>query len=74
MDAIKKILKELPATQYGAALKAFLEDELRRIDSVDGIKSFEEVRGRQIAKELIKEIFAFYPKEAFDTLSKRKYN
>ena len=74
MDAIKDILKQLPATQYGAALKAYLEDQLEKVDSVDGLKTIEEVKGRQIAKQLIKDIFAFYPQGTFDTKSKRSYS
>ena len=72
-EGIKNILKELPATQYGMALKVFLLDQLEKIDSVDNCKTIEEVKAKQLAKSLIKEIFAFYPQGSFDRPNKSRY-
>ena len=73
-DAIREIIKQIPATQYGAALKVFLDDQLEKIDSVDGLKTIEDVKARQIAKQMIKDIFAFYPQGVLDKKNKRLYN
>ena len=71
---IDEILKQLPATQYGAALKVFLEAELDVVDSVDGVTTLSEIKGKQIAKKIIRKIFAFYPLVPIDTKTRRRYN
>ena len=73
-ESLKDILKQLPQTNYGMALKAYLLQEMDLFDTVDGIKTFEEARGRQLAKEMIKKIFAFYPQGALDKKSKPNYS
>jgi predicted N-acyltransferase len=71
--AIEKLLLELPKSSYGAALKVFLEEELGKVDSIDGIKTIEEVKGKQIAKEIIKKIFAFYKVDKSSGQNKNRY-
>lgn len=73
-DGIRDLLKQLPATQHGQALRVFLEEELEKIDSVDNIKTLEDAKAKQIAKTLIKAIFAFYPQGVFDKKGKTSYN
>lgn len=72
-EAINTVLKEMPKTQFGAALKLHLEYELEKLDSVDGVKTIEEVRGKQLAKEIIKTIFSFYPQGSIDRKKKDTY-
>ena len=73
-EGVMKILIQLPQTSYGEALKLFLEEELRAIDSVDSVVTLSEIKGKQLAKKTIKRIFAFYPVGTFDKKPKNKYS
>jgi len=70
----REILNGISTTQYGRALQEYLEEELNKIDTVVGVKSLEEVIGRQHAVDLIKKIFAFTKEQKVDTKSKNQYN
>jgi hypothetical protein len=56
---IKSKLLELGKSPYANTLKAFLNEKLSEIDSVDGVTTLEEVLGKQHAKKLIKGLFSF---------------
>lgn len=43
-------------TNYGAALKAYIEDELLTLDNVDECTSWEDTLGRRHAKKSLKKL------------------
>jgi len=55
----QQILLGINGTDEGRALKDFLQEKLGELDNVDTIDSPEELKGRQLAKKKIKEIFSF---------------
>ena len=54
-----KLLGELGKTSYGKALKEYLLIELKDVDTVVGVKTIEESRGREISLGIIKRLFSF---------------
>jgi len=55
----KQLLQGLTQTNFGQALKVYLEEELAKIGDLSSVKDWEETRGKQIAIKLIKDLFAF---------------
>ena len=53
---IKEIMKEMGKTQFGAALKVFLQDKENDLRKIEDCKTLEEVHGRTFAIQLIKDI------------------
>ncbi len=43
--------------QEGEALRDYLEEQIGRLDRVEGLETMEEVKGRQYAIETLKKIF-----------------
>lgn len=54
-----KLLEELGRTQFGAALRAYLEDEKESIRDVRNSSSWEDTLGRQMALQTIDRLFNF---------------
>jgi ribosome-associated protein YbcJ (S4-like RNA binding protein) len=52
---IKTLLKELPKTSHGQALKEYLDECYKEINN-----TIEEAKGKQLAMKTLKKIFAFY--------------
>lgn len=59
----KKLLQELPSTQFGVALKAHLDEEMKRIKDIHACTSWEETRAHQIADKLVEKLFYFMEKK-----------
>jgi hypothetical protein len=59
----RKLLEELGKTNFGQALREFLDDELKSIDTVDGVTTLDEALGRDKAVKLIRKIFSFLDKD-----------
>jgi uncharacterized protein YerC len=57
---IKTLLKELPKTSHGQALKEYLDECYKEINDVSTINTIEEAKGKQLAMKTLKKIFAFY--------------
>jgi hypothetical protein len=71
----KKLLEDLNSTPYGKAIKAFLDDETSKIDTVVGARttSREEMIGREIALELVEKLFSFM-RSASNPVDRKKIN
>lgn len=54
----RKTLEDLGKTPYGKALQEFLLEELKNIDTVKGVKTLDEIIGRQIALEVVNKLFS----------------
>ena len=59
LDAHKKLLQDFKESPYAIALSAYLEDEMKKIESVKGVKSLDEALGKQYAIELLEKLFNF---------------
>ncbi len=66
-------LKELGKTHYGETLRVFLKEEYKKIDTVRGVKSFDECRGRELAVETLVRLFGFLNDEKADKGTKNQY-
>ena len=55
----KKLLEEMKTTNYGKALKEFLKEKYKEINSVKDCKSWEDTLGRAHALKTLNEIFSF---------------
>lgn len=53
------LLEELGKNNHGRALRAYLEDELRKIDTVKGVTTLDEALAREKAVLIIEKLFAF---------------
>jgi hypothetical protein len=60
----KKLLEDLAKLNYGRALTDLIEEELSKIDTVDGITSLEEAIGRKYAVKTLNTIFSFLEKRS----------
>lgn len=60
----QKLLEELGRTQFGIALRAFLEDEKESIRDVRNSSSWEDTLGRQMALQTIDRLFNFMKEKA----------
>lgn len=69
-DSIK-LLEELGKTQFGKALREFIEDKKAEIGDITKSKSWEETQGRQYALNLIKDLF-YFMKEKAEPVDKKK--
>lgn len=69
-DSIK-LLEELGKTQFGKALREFLDDKKTEIGDITKSKSWEETLGRQHALTLIKDLF-YFMKEKEPPVDKKK--
>lgn len=69
----EKLLGMLSQTNYGQALKAYLEEKKREIGDISQIQSWEEAKGRQIALKLIRGIFAFLEDKEVNSKTKNPY-
>jgi hypothetical protein len=56
---IKSKLQELGKSPYANTLRAYLNEKLAEVDSVDGVTTLEEVLGRQHSKKFIKGLLSF---------------
>lgn len=55
----KQILNDLGRTNFGQALRVYLEEKKREIGDISASTSWEDTKARQLALKLIKELFAF---------------
>lgn len=58
-DLDKKILNDLGRTDFGRALKVYLEEKKEEIGDITTAQSWEDTKGKQIALKVIKELFSF---------------
>jgi hypothetical protein len=70
----KEVLDMLYQTPQGKALREYLEEERKKIDTVKDVTSLEEVLGRKHALELIDKIFGFLKEKKIDSPSRNQYN
>lgn len=69
-----KMLRELVANEnVGIALRDFLEEKMKEIDTVEGADKLEEFLGRQIAKQKLKELIRFFTPEPEKPIRKTNY-
>jgi hypothetical protein len=61
-EEYKKLLEQLPSTPFGKALQAYLDDELRSIESVHGVTKIEEAFAKQLLSDMVKRLFYFMGK------------
>jgi hypothetical protein len=54
-----KLLEELKNTQYGKALKEFLDENMKEVGDITQIKSWEEAQGRLFALKVLENLFSF---------------
>lgn len=59
----RDILKGMKNTQYGQALKLYLEEELKVIGDVSKCESWDDTLGRKNAILLVKKLFSFLEEE-----------
>ncbi len=74
---LKNILGTINQTQFGKALKAYLESELADIENIANIPagaSMEQVYGRQIASKTLKKLFGFFDGVQVDGPRKNDYD
>ena len=69
----RKILAELPQTQYGVVLFKYLEEQYTEIGDI--MKATPETLiGKQESVQFLKKLFAFMEKPRVDTPRKNQYN
>lgn len=66
-------LKELGQNHYGLSLIAFLEEEYSKIDTVKGVKSFDECRGRELSIEILDKLFSFLGNKKIEKIKRSHY-
>lgn len=54
-----KLLKEGAKSPFARALEELLDEEMAKINTVDGIETLDEAIGRQKAKRVLEVIFSF---------------
>ncbi len=69
----KKLLQGMSKTQYGKALKDFLDEEVSDIGDITKVESWEETLGRKYALKLIKKLFSFLEEKTVASKSKSTY-
>jgi len=69
-DQQRELMKQLPDTAHGRALKDYLDGKLKEILDVSTCNSWEETLGRKYAAQLIKDLF--YMMEKRETVKKSK--
>lgn len=69
----KKLLSELKHTQYGVALKIFLESELEELSDITTSKTWQETVGRQKAVRMIRRLFSFMEEKKTTDKTKNQY-
>lgn len=69
----KKILSEIGTTQYGRALRDYLDDAILVIGDIRQAKTWEETQGRRIAIETLGKLFSFIKEHKLDKKSKTEY-
>jgi hypothetical protein len=70
---VKKILGELGKSQYGAALRKFLDSELEDIKDVTTAKSWEEALGNKKAVKILTKLFSFMEEKEVKDKIKNQY-
>lgn len=55
----KKLLEELNRSQYGYALKTYLNEKYAEIGNILDTQTWEETQGRKFALVLLKDLFYF---------------
>lgn len=70
----KQILEGVNATPFGRALREFLDEEMKKIESVKGCKSEAEMFGKQIAVDLIEKLFSFMKPQDIVKSKPRQYD
>ena len=58
-DVHRKLLDEMFQSPYGAALKAYLDEELKDLTDVKNCKSWEDTLARQYAEGVVHKLFSF---------------
>ncbi len=59
----RKLLEELPKTQFGVVLAKYLKEETEKIRDIHNCTSWEETLGRQHADKLVEKLFFFMEKK-----------
>lgn len=72
--ADKETLNQLGKTQFGKALRDFLDEELKEIKDVTRQESWEDVVASQKAVKLIKKLFSFLDEKKLDEPKKNQYS
>lgn len=57
---IQELLKALPNTSHGQALKVFLDEQYLELGNVDNVTSYEDAVARQLARKVLRKLFDFY--------------
>ncbi len=70
----KKILEELGESDYGEALKEYLDERLKSMEgNVHDYENWDDILGRRKATRIIKEIFYFLEKREIKQKDKNQY-
>lgn len=69
----RKLLSELTHTNYGKALREFLDERCNEIGDISKCKTWEETQGRKFALDLIKDLFVFMDKKDVVDNGKNSY-
>lgn len=73
-EDIKKMLIDLGKSDYGDALKDYLEEKLRLLrGDIENVDSWEDILARRKAKKIVKEIFYFLEPEKVEPKEKNQY-
>jgi len=70
---IKKILEELGKTQYGKALRIFLDAASDELNDVSTVETWEETVGRREALNVLRKLFDFMEEKKESKASKNQY-
>lgn len=55
----RQLLEELDKTQYGRALREFVDDELAALSDVENCESWDDTLGRKHAVRILRRLFSF---------------
>lgn len=69
----RQLLSEMKNTNYGKALKNFLDDKYEEMNNVATCKSWEETLGRAFAVKILDDLFSFM-KEKTESKNKTRYD
>lgn len=69
----KQLLEQLSKTQYGMALKEFLNEELQIIGNIESVVDWEETQGRRWGVKFIKKLFSFMEQRGIKEKGKNLY-
>lgn len=69
----QEILQELGKTNYGIALKEYLNESITDMSDLSKLESWDETLGKKYAVEIIKKLFSFMETKESQQKSKTKY-